>query len=504
MGRAPEAVGDGQVLVWGESPAAVADVLEAAGFDTVRADAADLPTAARNVRADCTVLASDDPESDLGAFPDPFPPTVVVGDVDPGTAIAAGAADGVRPEGDWERTLVARVRRLIAGERAAGRSRASAMLDALLASIPVAVYFKDRRSRHVRVSDSHLRMIGEPYIENVEGKRFLTPADVVGNTDFDLFVPEAAQSAVADDRAVMETEKPITNREETYETSGERLHVATSKAPWYDERGEVVGTVGVTVDVTERKRYAEQLERQNERLEEFASVLSHDLRNPLTVAQGHLDLAAAAAEGAPEHLERVAEAHERIDEIIEDVLALARGGKAVNEPEPVDLAAAAADAWESVETGSATLSVAVDRTVTADPSRLRRLLENLFRNSVEHGSTGNRSETDDSVEHGSTGSRAAPGDSAEHGTANGRPQTDGADAPDPVAVEVGWLGEQGFYVADDGPGFEDPERVFESGYTTGDGTGLGLATVRQVADAHGWRVRATESERGGARIEIRA
>jgi len=131
--------------------------------------------------------------------------------------------------------------------------------------------------------------------------------------------------------------------------------------------------------------------------------------------------------------------------------------------------------------------------VAADGDRLRQLFENLFRNSVEHGSTGSRSETGDSVEHGSTSSRPEVGDSAEHGDAE-------------VTVRVGDLADgSGIYVEDDGPGLpaDDPGRVFDDGFTTGEnGTGLGLTIVRQVADAHGWTVVATESAHGGARFEF--
>ena len=63
----------------------------------------------------------------------------------------------------------------------------------------------------------------------------------------------------------------------------------------------------------------------------------------------------------------------------------------------------------------------------------------------------------------------------------------------------------GLYVADDGPGIteENYDEIFEHGYsTTPDGTGIGLGIVKQIAEAHGWEIRATESSEGGARFEI--
>ncbi|MFB6218169.1 MAG: sensor histidine kinase, partial [Halobacteriaceae archaeon] len=197
------------------------------------------------------------------------------------------------------------------------------------------------------------------------------------------------------------------------------------------------------------------------RLETFASVLSHDLRNPLNVVTGNL----ALAEHDDEHVDRAAAAADRMEVLVDDVLTLVKQGQTIGETEQVSLAAVAERAWANVETPAADLDL--DRealgTVEADPDRLQEACANLFRNAVEHG---------------------------------------GAD----VRVEVGALdGDEGFYVADDGPGIPEAARetVFEHGYTTDDGTGLGLAIVESVVGAHGWTVSARESERGGARFDIR-
>jgi PAS domain S-box-containing protein len=210
------------------------------------------------------------------------------------------------------------------------------------------------------------------------------------------------------------------------------------------------------LDRIERER---ELERQNEQLEEFASIVSHDLRNPLNVAQGHLELARAGRDD--EHLEAVARSHDRIGALVDDLLELAREGADAGDSEPVELAGLVAECWANVNTAAATLDVETASTVRADRSRLTQLLENLIRNGVEHGG-------------------------------------------DDVTITVGDV-DGGFYVADDGPGVPDDERdrVFDSGYSTcEDGTGLGLAIVREIAEAHGCEVRLTESETGGARFEI--
>jgi len=247
----------------------------------------------------------------------------------------------------------------------------------------------------------------------------------------------------------------------------------------------------IYTDITERKQAKQELQRQNERLEELVSAMAHDLRNPLHVATASAELLEDAVES--DAVDRLVRAHERMDDIIEDILRLAEQGEPITDPEAVGLASVAERAWETSRTAEADLAVAVadSRQLRADPGRFQELFENLFRNAVEHGSTSPRSQApEDTVEHGSTSSRAQP-DDAEHGGPG-------------VTVTVGTLAD-GFYVEDDGPGIPAGEResVFESGYSTRqEGTGFGLTIVRRIAEAHGWSVRVTEGAAGGARFEF--
>ncbi|MFB6143573.1 MAG: ATP-binding protein [Halorientalis sp.] len=225
-----------------------------------------------------------------------------------------------------------------------------------------------------------------------------------------------------------------------------------------------VARLGRTVtltDVTEREQYRRELERQNERLDQFASMVAHDLRNPLNVAQARVEF--ARQETDSEHLETAETALDRMESLIADVLALAREGEPIEETQRTSLSAVAENAWGVVETGEATLTVADEATLAADPARLQQLFENLFRNAIDHGGSG-------------------------------------------VALRVGVLADRpGFYVADDGPGVPaaDRETVFEFGYTTDEeGTGFGLAIVGEIAEAHGWDISVTDSWAGGARFEI--
>ena len=252
--------------------------------------------------------------------------------------------------------------------------------------------------------------------------------------------------------------------------------------------GGIIGIYAVRL-----RRANAQLRAQNERLDEFASIVGHDLRNPLNTLSISLELAERT--GDEEHFERATRSVDRMEGLIDDLLALARQGESAGEPEPVSLAAVTDDARDTVETGDATVTVTEDLTVRADRSRLRQLLENLLRNAVEHGSTSPGSQApEDAVEHGSPNSR---GEIPEHPI-----QYVGT-----VTITVGAIDDRGFYVADDGPGIPDDERgqIFETGYSTaGSGSGIGLAIVKRIVDAHDWEITVTDSEAGGARFEITA
>ncbi|MFC7075164.1 sensor histidine kinase [Haloarcula halophila] len=249
----------------------------------------------------------------------------------------------------------------------------------------------------------------------------------------------------------------------TIAADGQQRHFSVSSSPIGDspEQGRVV----LLHDITPQKRRERELEetkqsleQSNERLDRFASTVSHDLRNPLYVAQGHLEL----AETENEHLTAVERAHTRMEVLIEDLLTLARQGDVIEETDAVDLATLAETTWQNVATAEAVLAIETEQTIRADSSRVEELLENLFRNAVEHG-----------------GER--------------------------VTVTVGEL-DDGFYVADDGPGIpvEEHGDVFDAGYSTAtDGTGFGLSIVHEIVEAHGWGISVTDSESGGAQFEIR-
>ncbi|WP_058996266.1 PAS domain S-box protein [Haloarcula sp. CBA1127] len=260
-----------------------------------------------------------------------------------------------------------------------------------------------------------------------------------------------------------------------YEFTGGRITAAD---------GSTAGVAGIGRDVSARESRQQALEQQNKRLGEFASVVSHDLRNPLDVARGQLEL--ARMEQDSEHLDAVKRAHGRIGQLIDDLLTLAQNGETALDSEPVPLQTVAEQCWQTVETSDATLELQTSAVVRADPSRLRQLFENLIRNSVEHGQAPDAERQEDTGEQRATTSLS---------------QSQGAVTD--LTITVGEL-DDGFYVADDGVGIPADERedVFEGGYSLASGPGFGLRIVDEIVDTHGWSITVAESDAGGARFEI--
>ncbi|MFB6140707.1 MAG: PAS domain S-box protein [Halosimplex sp.] len=317
---------------------------------------------------------------------------------------------------------------------------------------------------HVRFED------GEPILLDVnsafEDAFGRDAADVIGHSSNDILVPSGQRTdAQAIDEQVHA--EGIVSRE-VRRTTPDGIGDFLFRSVPVGDPAETDEYFGVYVDISEQKATERRLERQNDRLEEFASIVSHDLRNPLNVAQGRLEVItdgrdpeADRIEVDADQLDAIRRAHDRMEALISDLLTLARGGDAATDRETARLDEIARKCWRTVDTGAASLNVETDRTLRADTGQLRQLLENSFRNAIEHG---------------------------------------GSD----VTVTIGAL-EDGFFVEDDGSGIpeDERERVFDTGFsTTTDGTGFGLGIVEQVVDAHDWSIAVTESADGGARFEI--
>jgi PAS domain S-box-containing protein len=263
----------------------------------------------------------------------------------------------------------------------------------------------------------------------------------------------AVERAVADvfesGKTVVEARAETTDGTIRFELTGHRLT---------DDDGHVIGFCGVGRDVTERREQERALAAQNDRLNNFATILAHDVRNPLSVARAYVAL--SLANGETTNLDDIATALDRIERMVDDILTVAVEEQGTLDRRPVDIAAVATEAWESVDGEAAELDVRATGRLDADRGRLLRLFENLFRNAVEHS-----------------------GES--------------------VTVTVTETA-SGFAVADDGPGIPPAEReqVFSPGVSTTDGgTGFGLYIVQTIAEAHGWSVALADGD-GGARFEF--
>ncbi len=274
--------------------------------------------------------------------------------------------------------------------------------------------------------------------------------ELLGQSIHDLFPERTANRLEPELRATIRGEPRSFDIE--YD---DRVHHIETKPAEID--GDTYGVLA-TQDVTQERETATALERQNERLDQFASMISHDMQNPLSIATGHLELYQET--GDPAHLTKVEETLTRLDDLTQDLLTLAQSNDVPGPSETASLDTVAQSAWEMVDTRDATLEVS-DLQIRTDRGQLQALFENLFRNAIGHGG-------------------------------------------DDVTIRIGPI-EDGFYVEDTGTGIpkEKREDVFEHGFSTGyGGNGVGLTIVTRIAKRHDWSIELTEEQSGGARFEF--
>ena len=326
----------------------------------------------------------------------------------------------------------------------------------VIQAVDDAVYLLDESGRFELVNDALTEFTGYSREELLGTHTSVIKSDAV---------VEQAESTV---RSMVLGDR--TDDEETFELEIQRADGSEFPAEdhmavlWDDDHERFTGTAGIIRDITERKQNEEMLERQNERLERFASMISHDLRNPIGIAEGYVDFAEKT--GDADDFQKVRDALGRMETMISEMLTMATAETVVDERVPLELAGLSEEAWQTAQTAGATLEIAAEsqQTVHGDRDLLLNVFENLFRNAVDHNEP-------------------------------------------PLTVRVGTLdGDQsGFYIADNGDGIPEDERetIFEHGYTTSrDGTGFGLYIVNELVSAHGWSIRVTAGRDGGARFEI--
>jgi PAS domain S-box-containing protein len=354
------------------------------------------------------------------------------------------------------------------------------LLGTITASASDLIFAKDVEGRLLMVNAAYLRAIGKEEHE------------VLGRSSLELAIdPDAGRSKVEHDRVVIESGQSLTVEEVFPAAAGPRTYL-TTKSPLRDERGAIVGLVGVATDITERKRAERELEvlvveeqelrteaeRANRAKDEFLAIVSHELRSPLNALRGWGHLLASSRPLEAGLLERATAAIKRNVEhqarLIDDILDTSRSmsGKLTLERHAVNLVDVVHAAIEIARPGAAAkrieLRVTLGQpriTVEGDSGRLQQVLTNLLSNAIKF--------------------------TPQEGT---------------IEISVRRAGDRiRLAVRDNGAGIA-PEflpRVFER-FTQADtsttrragGLGIGLALVRNIVELHAGEVRA-ESEGPG-------
>jgi PAS domain S-box-containing protein len=300
-----------------------------------------------------------------------------------------------------------------------------------------------------------------PIIYLNEGFEELTGYDgdeVIGRNCRFLQGEETDPDTVAAIRNAVDAGNPISTDIVNYDADGDPFWNRLEIFPVTNETGEVANFVGFQREITERQAFTSGAESQLDWLGEFGHVLSHDLKTPLSVIQGNLELAKELDD--TERLDTAIDAADRLDTLIDDFANVMQQGDLVTDVEWVD-PGGVFRSLDVLETAAESLEVIDSKPILADEYALVRLAENLVKNTVEH-------------------------------------------AGEDTTMRVGTL-TNGFYYEDDGPGIPQSERddVFKPGFTTKeDGRGIGMVSINQIALAHGWEVAIEASETGGARFEF--
>lgn len=245
-----------------------------------------------------------------------------------------------------------------------------------------------------------------------------------------------------------------------------------SETYWFEARtqdtantDEIDGVIRTLREISERKETEEKLRAKNKKLDQFTSVITHDLRNPLGVAKGYTNLLIDNIDEDSDLMRYADESIssiDRMEEIITNMLTLTKSGDITGVKKEIDLGSVISDAWKNIESRNATIENNLTEVrVDGDKSSLQQCFENVLRNAIEHG---------------------------------------GSD----VTIRFDTYSD-GVYVKDDGPGIDSgiTDTIFEMGETTErSGTGYGLYITAKIIEEHGWDIRVNELVNDGARFDI--
>ncbi|MCR9294549.1 MAG: PAS domain-containing protein [bacterium] len=271
------------------------------------------------------------------------------------------------------------------------------LLHALLDNVPDSIYFKDQQSRFVRISRGMAEKFQMPDTN-----------EIIGKTDADIFSEEHAQQARLDELDIMETGKPMIARveRETWPHLPDTW-CSTTKMPLRDAEGHIVGTFGVSRDITDLIQAREQLieardaaDRANAAKSEFLANMSHEIRTPMNGIIGMAELLSNTPleEDQRSFVDMIEQSAQSLLRIINDILDFSKieAGKLELELIPFDLHRCVKQTARSLAMRAAqkslelVLDLAPDlpQFVSGDPDRLRQILVNLAGNAIKFTSHG--------------------------------------------------------------------------------------------------------------------
>jgi PAS domain S-box-containing protein len=362
------------------------------------------------------------------------------------------------------------------------------LLSSIINAMPNQVYVKDAKGRFILDNSAHRRYLGLDESQSVDGR-----------TVHDYFAPAIAAKFDRDEREVVETGVAMIAQEEPAIRSADdssETWLESNKVPLRDTEGKIVGLVGISSDISARKEdeqklvaFSAALERSNAELQNFASVASHDLQEPLRKIQAFGDrlkakCGDALGEQGRDYLARMQNAAGRMQTLIQDLLKLSRVTSRAQPFEPCDLgeilAQVLSDLEVSIEQKGAKLEVGPLPTIDADPVQMRQLFQNLVANALKFQRPGEKPEVSISARIFESRERLATGEQV---------------------CQI--------HIEDNGIGFDAhfAEQIFVvfqrlHSREEYDGTGIGLAVCRKITDRHGGSIIAKSEPGQGATFII--